>query len=81
MYLGSSCYGSMNPTSTHKEAGSIPVLAQWFKHQHCSELWCRLLKQLGSGIAVAVAVAQAGGYSSDWTCSLSYCLIHFLSCR
>ena len=32
---------------------------------HCRELWCRLQTRLGSCIAVAVAVA--GGYSSDWT--------------
>ena len=29
------------------------------------ELWCRLQTQLRS--SVAVAVAEAGGYSSDWT--------------
>ena len=34
----------------------------------CHELWCRLQTWLGSGIAVAVAVA--GGYSSDLTPSL-----------
>ena len=31
---------------------------------HCHELWCRLQTWLGSGVAVAVAVA--GNYSSDW---------------
>ena len=31
----------------------------------CHELWCKSQIQLGSG--VAVAVAQAGGYSSDST--------------
>ena len=36
--------------------------------QHCSELWCRLQTQLGS--SVAVAVAQAGSNSSNWTPSL-----------
>ena len=36
--------------------------------QHCCELWCRLQRQLGSG--VAVAVVQASGYSSDSTSSL-----------
>ena len=41
---------------------------------HCCELWCRLPTLLGSG--VAVAVVQAGSYSSDWTPSLgtSICL-------
>ena len=36
--------------------------------QHCRELWCRSQLQLRSG--VAVAVMQAGGYSSDLTSSL-----------
>ena len=36
--------------------------------QHCLELWCRWQMQLGSG--VAVAVAQAGSYSSNSTPSL-----------
>ena len=42
--------------------------------RHCRELWYRLQAQLGSCIAVAVAVA--GGYSSNWTPSLgiSMCL-------
>ena len=38
--------------------------------QSCCELWCRLQTLLGSGVGVAVAVAQAGGYSSDSTPSL-----------
>ena len=36
--------------------------------QHCRGLWCRLQTQLGS--CVAVAVEQAGSYSSDSTPSL-----------
>ena len=36
--------------------------------RHCHELWGRLQTWLGSGIAVALA--QAGGYSSDGTPSL-----------
>ena len=38
------------------------------------ELWCRSRKRLGS--CIAVAVVQAGGYSSDWTPGLgtSICL-------
>jgi len=36
--------------------------------QHCCELWRSLKTQLGSQVAVAVAVA--GGCSSNWTPSL-----------
>src|SRR5512147_2562521 len=36
--------------------------------RHCPELWCRLQTRLGS--RVAVALAWAGGYSSDSTPSL-----------
>jgi len=36
----------------------------------CCDLWCRSQSRLGSRVAVAVAVAEAGGYSSDWTPSL-----------
>ena len=38
------------------------------KIRHCCELWCRLQTRLGS--RVAVALAQACGYSSDQTPSL-----------
>ena len=41
-----------------------------FKIQCCSELWCRLQTQLE--FAVAVAVAQAGGHSSNSTWELPY---------
>ena len=36
--------------------------------QHCRELWCRSQTRLGSGVAVAVAVA--GSCSSNWIPSL-----------
>ena len=52
-----------NPTRNHEVSGSIPGLSQWVKDWRCRELWCRLQTWLRSG--VAVAVVQAGGYSSD----------------
>ena len=63
-----------NPTSIHKDAGSIPSLSQWLSIQHCSELWCRLHTRLRSG--VAVPVAQAGSWSFDYTPSLGISISH-----
>ena len=40
----------------------------------CHELWCRLKRQLGPH--AAVAVAQAGSYSSDLTLSLGTSICH-----
>ena len=48
--------------------GSVPGLAQWVKDLRCCELWYELQTQLGS--CIAVALAKAGGYSSDLTPSL-----------
>ena len=44
------------------------ALLRGLRIQHCYELWCRSQMQLRSDIAVAVA--QASGYSSDLTPSL-----------
>ena len=43
-----------NPTRNHEVVGSIPGLTQWVKDR---ELWCRSQTRLGSGVAVAVAMA------------------------
>ena len=38
--------------------------------RHCQELWCRSQMQLGSGVDVAMTVAQAGSHSCYSTSSL-----------
>ena len=50
----------MNLTNIYENVSLIPGLAQslallsGLRIQHCCELWCKLQKRLGSGIAVAV---------------------------
>ena len=57
---------------THEVAGLILGLAQWV--WYCRELWGRSQTRLGS--CVAVAVAQAGSCSFDWTPSLGTSICH-----
>lgn len=68
---GSSRHGAveMNLTRNHEVAGSIPDLNQGLRIRPWHELWCRSQMQLRS--LVAVTVAQAGGYCSNWTPSLA----------
>ena len=49
-----------------RSLASLSELRIW----RCHELWCTWQTRLGSGIAMAVAVAMAGSCSSDWTPSL-----------
>ena len=65
-----------NLISLHEDAGLIPGLAQWLR-SGVAVSRCRLQMQLGS--RVAVAVAEASGYSSNWTPSLpAYQISHML---
>ena len=48
-----------NPTGIHEDAGLIPGLPQWLRIQHCCKLCQRSQMQLGSGVAMAVAVASS----------------------
>ena len=50
------------------------ALLSGLRVQHCCVLWCGLQMWLGSD--VAVALAQAGSYSSDWNPSLGTSMCH-----
>ena len=70
----SSCRGAgeTNPTRNHwvRSLASLSGL-----RIRCGrELWCRLQMRLGSGVAVALALA--GSYSSDLTPSLGISVCH-----
>ena len=66
-----------NSISIHEDAGSIPGLPQWIQNsrEYRSQTW------LGSGIAVAVAVAVVGSCCSDWTPSLGTSICHRCGCK
>ena len=55
-----------NLTGIHEDVGLNPGLSE-LRIRCCCELWCTSQTQLGSGFAVAVAVAKAGSCSSDST--------------
>ena len=72
----SSCHGTeeMNPTRNHEVVvQSLDSLSE-LRIQHCHKLWCRSETRLGFGIAVALA--QAGGNSSNQTSSLGISICH-----
>ena len=68
------CSVELNLTNIHEDTGlSLPLLSGlgiW----HCYELWCSL--QLWLRYDAAVAVAQAGNYSSDLTPGLGTSICH-----
>ena len=67
----------MNPTRSHEVVGSIPGVAWWVNDPALPlSCWCRSQTWLGSGLAVAVAVAQASSYSSDQTPGLGTSICH-----
>ena len=65
--FGSSRRGALETNQTRSRVLSLASLSG-SRIQHYHELWCRLQTRLRPGIAVAVA--QASGYSSDQTPSL-----------
>ena len=55
-----------NPTRIHEDADLIPGLARGLRIRCCRELWYRSQTQLGSQVAVAVALAAAPIRSLAW---------------
>ena len=53
-----------NPTSVHKDEGSVPGLTQWVGIRCCHELWCRTQMRLRSCVAVAMVSAWELPYAT-----------------
>ena len=59
----------MNPTHIHKDAGSIPDLAQWVRYLVLPRVVVQVVDS--AQIPCCLAVVQADSYSSDSTLSMA----------